>query len=301
MAANPPDGAVIDYFLGREAAGPVTLEVLDPEGVLVRRYRSDDAPEPGAEELRRQLVPPYWVRHSRNPGTAAGQHRFVWDVHYAPPLSTAHGYPISAVPHATPLGPQGVRALPGPYTVRLTVDGTTLRAPLTVVMDPRVKTPPAALRQQFDLLSRLSSLLTDGSRALRQAQSIEEQLAALEGRAKGSTATAVHGLAKDVSALLEPRMPASAPSASETLREGVGRVLALYGSVGQVDAAPTAAQASAAATLSASLPGLVEQWRAILGRRVPALNRQLREARLPLLDPEAPPSRQEAGLDRDAG
>ena len=52
MAANPPDGAVIDYFLGRDAAGPVTLGDPRSRGALVRRYRSDDPPEPSAEELR---------------------------------------------------------------------------------------------------------------------------------------------------------------------------------------------------------------------------------------------------------
>jgi hypothetical protein len=79
------------------------------------------------------------------------------------------------------------------------------------------------------------------------------------------------------------------------------RILALYGSVGQADADPTAAQASAATALSQSLPGLVGQWRSIVGQRVPALNQRLKEARLPSLDPEAPPSRKEEGADRDEG
>jgi hypothetical protein len=299
MAANPPDGAVIDYLLRREAAGLVTLEIVDPAGTLVRRYRSDDPPEPSAEELRRQLVPPYWVRPSRTPGTAAGHHRFVWDLHYAPPLSATHGYPISAVPHDTPPGPEGVRALPGPYSVRLTADGTTLSAPLTVVMDPRVNTPPDALRRQFDLLTHLSSLLTEGSGALRQARSVKEQLEALDGRAEGATARAIRALEEEVSDLLEPKSPA--PEGTTTLRDVVARILALYGAVGQADAGPTTAQASAATALSQSLPGLVQQWRAIAARRVPALNQRLKEGRLPPLDPEAAPSREEEGLDRDEG
>jgi photosystem II stability/assembly factor-like uncharacterized protein len=297
MAANPPDGAVIDYFLGSDAAGPVTLEILDPAGVLVRRYRSDDAPEPSAEELQRQLVPPYWVRKSRNPGTGAGMHRFVWDLHHTPPVSATHGYPISAVPHDTPRGPQGVRALPGGYTIRLTVDGATLSAPLTVVMDPRVKTPPSALREQFDLVSHLSSLLSEGSRALREARSLKGQLEALEGRARGATAAAIRGLEKDVSAVLGAETPAS----TTTLRDVVGRILALYGSLGQADVGPTAAQTTAGAALSQSLPVLVRQWRSIVGQRVPALNRRLKEARLPPLNPEAAPSREEEGMNRDEG
>jgi len=299
MAANPPDGAVIDYFLGREAAGPVALEILDPAGALVRRYRSDDAPEVSAGELSTQLVPPYWVRPSRNPGRAVGLNRFVWDLHYTSPLSATHGYPISAVPHDTPRGPQGVRARPGSYTVRLTVGGSTLTAPLTVVMDPRVKTTPDALRLQFDLLTRLSSMLTDGSRALREARSVKEQLEALKVGAKGGTA--VRSLERDVAELLEPKAPAPKPSVAEGLGDVVGRIQGLYDSLGQADAAPTEAQSSAAASLSQSLPALVRQWQAIKDQRVPALNRRLKEAHLPLVDPGAPPSHEEEGSDRDEG
>jgi photosystem II stability/assembly factor-like uncharacterized protein len=188
MGQNPPAGAVVDYFLGGESTGPVTVEILDPTGVVVRRYRSDDPPEPSAEEVRSQLVPPYWVRPPRHPGTGAGMHRVVWDLHQTAPFSATYSYPISAVPHDTPRVPQGVRVLPGRYTVRLSVDGQTTSEPLTVVMDPRVGASPAALRQEFDLLSRLSSLLTEGSRALRQARSVREQL---ESRQRGAGSSVV--------------------------------------------------------------------------------------------------------------
>jgi photosystem II stability/assembly factor-like uncharacterized protein len=301
MAANPPDGAVIDYLLGGEPAGPVTLEILDPAGALVRRYRSDDTPEPSAEELRTQLVPPYWVRPFRRPSTAAGLNRFVWDLHYSPPFSARHGYPISAVPHDTPRGPEGVRALPGLYTVRLTVDGSTLSAPLSVVMDPRVKTTPEALRQQFDLLTKLSKDVADGSRALREARSVKEQLETLKVAARGAAATAVRSLEKAVAEILEPATPAPAPSVDSGLLAVVGRIQALYDSLGQADAAPTAALSSAAAPLSQSLPALIRRWQAITDQRLPDLNRRLKGARLPLVDPGVAPSHEEEGADRDEG
>jgi photosystem II stability/assembly factor-like uncharacterized protein len=305
MGANPPDGAVIDYFLGHDAAGPVTLEILDSAGALVRRFRSDDPPEPSPEELKRQLIPPYWVRPARNPGTGAGMHRFVWDLRATPPVSARHGYPISAVPHDTPRGPQGVRVLPGAYTARLTVDGTTLSAPLTVVMDPRVKTPESALRQQFEVLSRLASLITDGSRAIRQARALEEQLKALEGRARGATASDIGGLQKDVSALLESGTAAPitgpATATATTLSDAVARISELFGSLGQADAGPTAAQASAVEEVSRSLPPLLQRWRAIVDQRVPALNRRLKGAGLSLLDPEAVSAEDEEGSNRDEG
>ena len=157
------------------------------------------------------------------------------------------------------------------------------------------------MRQQFDLLTKLSSELTEGSRALRQARSVKEQLEALEVQAKGATATAVRGLEKDVAELLEPQTPAPKASVAWGLRDAVGRIQGLYDSVGQSDAAPTEAQSRAAAALSQSLPALLRQWQAIADRQVTALNRRLKEAHLPPLDPGAPPSHEEEGADRDEG
>ena len=134
-ASNPPDGAAIDYYLPRDAKGVVVLEVRDAQGALVRRYASDDRPEPSPEELARQLIPPIWVAAPRVPSREAGMHRFVWDLRYAAPFSIGHGYPISAVPHATPREPLGPVAVPGTYTVRLTAQGKISTVPLNVIMD----------------------------------------------------------------------------------------------------------------------------------------------------------------------
>src|SRR6202035_6013333 len=77
LAENHPTGAVIDFFLPRDARRPVMLEVLDSSERLVRRFRSDDPPEPGAEELARELIPPYWLKPPRGLPAQAGMHRWV--------------------------------------------------------------------------------------------------------------------------------------------------------------------------------------------------------------------------------
>ena len=157
---NPPDGAIIDYYLPHAASGAVTLEISDSAGKLVRHYASTDAPEFDVNELERTLgVPTYWVRPPRVLSAEAGMHRWIWDIHYE--LLVGGGgrggganYPISAVPHDTPREPLGPRAAPGAYTVKLTVDGHTYSQPLTIKMDPRVKATPAdiALETKDELL-----------------------------------------------------------------------------------------------------------------------------------------------------
>jgi hypothetical protein len=86
-------------------------------------------------------------------------HRFVWDLHYPPPPSKEHDYPISAVIHNTPRLPQGPTVLPGDYTVRLTVDGQVFTQPFAVQLDPRIQTTPDGLRRKFDLSMRVFTMM----------------------------------------------------------------------------------------------------------------------------------------------
>jgi photosystem II stability/assembly factor-like uncharacterized protein len=154
---NPPDGALVHYYLKTAPRGPVTLEILDAGGGLVRRYSSEDRPDP-IDDIGN--VPRYWIRPTPILSREPGLHRFVWDLHYAPPAVFAFTFPIAAVVHNTPRVPMGPWAPPGRYTVRLTVDGRTFTEPLVVRMDPRVTTPPDGLAQQFEL----SRQLVDGMR-----------------------------------------------------------------------------------------------------------------------------------------
>jgi photosystem II stability/assembly factor-like uncharacterized protein len=133
---NPPDGGLIYYYLKDAASGPVTLEIVDGTGKVVRTFASTDKPEPIDPGLN---VPTYWVRPPQILSAEGGMHRFVWDLRLAPPASTRRNYPISAIYHDTPAEPLGAWVAPGDYTVRLTVDGKTFTQPMTVKADPRQK------------------------------------------------------------------------------------------------------------------------------------------------------------------
>jgi photosystem II stability/assembly factor-like uncharacterized protein len=142
---NPPDGAIVDYWLPSSASA-VTLEILDAAGNLVRRYSHDDPIPPIADTGN---VPASWIRPQLVLSTKPGMHRFVWDLYYPPVPAKTPSYPISAILHDTPPTPSSPMALPGNYTIRLTVDGRVLTQPLTLTMDPRVTTPREGLAQQF--------------------------------------------------------------------------------------------------------------------------------------------------------
>ena len=144
---NPPDGAILDYHLSREAKS-VTLEIVGGSGEVIRKYSTADEPE--RIDPNTLPYPTYWIRPHQALGTSTGHHRFVWDLRHAPPRGTRRTHAIAAIHRNTPSGPVGPFVHPGTYSVRLTVDGTTQQRPLTVRLDPRVRIAPEDLRRQTD-------------------------------------------------------------------------------------------------------------------------------------------------------
>ena len=66
---NPPDGAVIDYALARPAKGPVTIEIRDASGALVRELSSEALRPPTAERyFAARLATPRRAAREPRPG-----------------------------------------------------------------------------------------------------------------------------------------------------------------------------------------------------------------------------------------
>ncbi len=152
-AANPPDGAILNYYLGPNVTGEVTIEILDATGSVVRKYSSNDPEEPIPAML---AVPKYWARAAHSlPGTP-GMHRYTWDMHHTP-LNMSEGvtFAMQAIYQNTPPATTSMWATPGRYTVRLTANGKTYTQPLTLKMDPRVKTLAIGLQQNATLSKQL--------------------------------------------------------------------------------------------------------------------------------------------------
>jgi photosystem II stability/assembly factor-like uncharacterized protein len=191
---NPPNGAILDYYLPSAPAGDITLEILDAGGTTVRRYST--AAEAAWTEPPPN-VPDYWIGHPEPLTKHAGMNRFVWDLRYAAPPVLRHEYPISALYGNTPGLPLGAIATPGNYRVRLTVNGRTFEQPLVVGMDPRVDVANDALAQQLSLETKVIGLVAASfedyqkAAALRKSaagaglKDLEQKLARLQGSDSG--------------------------------------------------------------------------------------------------------------------
>jgi photosystem II stability/assembly factor-like uncharacterized protein len=299
FAANPPDGAILDYYLP-QASSPVTLEILDARGQLVRKFSSTDKPDVTEEELKKQLIPLYWLRPFQALSAAAGMHRWVWDLHYSTPDSTRHEYPISAVPGDTPRLPLGPTAMPGTYSARLTVDGKNYTASFVLKMDPRVKTSTAGLERKFQLETRLASLLTQTSEAVQQAGSIRDPLQKLTQQATGSMRDSVQTFQNKLTALLGTPAGFLAPPANEnTLIKTNSEIAVLYGQIWQVDADPTTPQSEAFAAIERDAADVMKRWDVFRTTDIPALNHSLGGANLPEIKIDTNAHKDEGGMDEE--
>ncbi len=111
-----PQGGLIHYWLASQA-DDVTLEVLDARGSVVRGFASDSA---AAAEFRTGRI-----------AADAGLNRVSWDLFYPGPRT-----PEDAVIWGYT---GGIKAPPGTYGLRLTVDGTVVgESSIDVLPDPRI-------------------------------------------------------------------------------------------------------------------------------------------------------------------
>jgi photosystem II stability/assembly factor-like uncharacterized protein len=309
---NPPEGGIIDYYLQADASGPVVLEVLDAGGKLVRRYSSADPITPLPDPATNAPLPLYWYRQPQSLSAKAGMHRFAWDVHYQPlpggggGRGGGGGLPISAVPFNTVPAPGTPWAPPGPYTVKLTVNGKTLSQPLTVIQDPRVKTPALVMQQVYTLSTAAYREAEAAFGASEQAQRLRTQLigltpagnlapelAALQRKIEetagatsfggGRGGRGGFGAGAGGGALGQGQRGAAPPPPPATLASAAAGLSGVMNVLQAADVQPTAVQLKAIAAARAAGAAAMARWTAIKTVDVPAINAKLKAAGMPSL------------------
>jgi photosystem II stability/assembly factor-like uncharacterized protein len=254
-APNPPDGAVLDYYLSGDAK-LVRLELLDSTGTLVRRYQSDD---PAAPVDTSANIPRYWIRPELRLGTSAGAHRFVWDLRAAPSSAFRRSYPIAAVPLNTELEPRGEWVLPGRYTVRLTVESVVREVPLVVRMDPRVRTSAADLAEmhRVSLYSRTGAEVIAG--IIDDAEQAKSRLMAVESELPRNAQRDVESMKRTIAEFLTGEGGATSPAP----RLLIDRLATIFDASEEVDRLPSAAVRSASAEALQQVTVVADRWRAL--------------------------------------
>jgi photosystem II stability/assembly factor-like uncharacterized protein len=279
---NPPDGAILDYFLKSPPQDDLTLSIHDASGAQIATYSSN----PKAVDLPPPNVPDYWFAPPAALPTAAGVNRFVWDLRYPAPPSLPYGYSGEllgyteytladhAVPDLTPRHqPRGPLVVPGKYTVELHSNGQTLRHVLTIELDPRVHASQTDLVSQRDLAITISHGMASSHDAYQEVAKVRKQLAE---RLKSFDSRGLKKV-KDAAASLDKKLETvengtkAAPGLGPTNRD----LARLMFSVESADAAPPETVRSAVQQSCEALGKSLTSWHQINGRELQQLNSML--------------------------
>lgn len=265
-AENPPNGAVIDYYL-RSAAKQIKLEIVDQKKTLVRTF--------SAENTKEQKHPPLplaerWLPKPQTLENTAGAHRFVWNL--------AWGSETEEGPDEGGFGaPRGPRAIPGIYQVVLIVDGERLMQPLTIKMDPRSSATIQELETQLDVGRKIFADNLQSRRILAEINSVQKQLSDLQSKLgenaglKSSLAQADNEIRKILSGGEVPADAMGLEAANRALSSAL-RVVESSDRAVPAQAIELYEQSSAAIKLR------VGEWSQFKTLQLPQLNRALQQA-----------------------
>ncbi len=308
VGANPPSGAVIDYYLrsaveppksadkegaakdgekaGEQAKGgeekkgqEITLEILDSNGKVVRKFSNKPKAESGGTLAELAAEFGFEIPGEQLPAKA-GLNRFVWDLRYEKPTDIHHvgwgGFP------------QGQIALPGTYQAKLTAFGKTLTESFEVQLDPRVKTSPADLQKQFDLMSKINETVSTDHDAVKQIRDLRGELGDIrkrlgDGPKYQAIIDATKDLDKKITAIEAELVQTKTKSNEDALNYPIklnDKLLALGSVVGSADSAPTQPSYDVFEELSKQLDEQLVKWHDITSKDVPALNDSMRKADL---------------------
>jgi hypothetical protein len=307
VGQNPPSGAVVYYSLktaikrpearrggeqpaGGEAAAtgvgsprsPITLEILDSKGQVVRKYPARRQPgeeAPGDDEG-------FGGPPERPLPTEAGLNRFVWDLRY----EGSTRVPRSPLWAGNTNGPI---ALPGTYQVKLTVQGKSYTAPLEIKADPRVpaQVTQQDLEKQFALSLKIRDRVTQAHDTINQIRDIRAQITALNKRLEGqpqakAVAEAGKQLDKQMTEVEEVLVQTKAKSNQDVLNYPIrlnNYLVALGSVVGSAEGAPTQASNDVFDMLSRQLDEQLAKWKQILASDVPAYNDAVQKQSVPAI------------------
>ena len=281
---NPPNGASIYYWLDKEPKGDLTLEVLDAAGTVVTTLTSKP-PEPTGsseyvEEERKQLAELALPKKE-------GVQRGVWDLTWQGAEMVPGGILDAGYPA---IGP---RALPGTYTVRLTVDGKTVTAPLTVKPDPRFPVAAADLAEQLRFALQVRDAVTRLTRDVVRLRTVKRQLAqrndllAKDDKAKPLVDSSQQLIAK----LDEVEGRLHNPKAQVTydvlaMQGGTqlySRLAPLFDWVNEGDGPPTQGAKEVLAGQLKELAGYESELAGLLDKDLPSLNQTATQLGLPVV------------------
>ena len=281
VGANPPGGAVIDYYLktAPKEKEEVTLEILDAHGKTIRKFSSQEKKKEEGEQPPE--VPDFERRGEKLP-VEAGMNRFAWDFRYEAPTKAA-----GAV--FGDFSPEGPLAVPGAYQVKLTVTGKSSTQPLEIRSDPRIQASQADLQKQFDLALKIRDAVSSDHEAVNQIRDLRAQLKELRKRLgenpdARTILSAAEALENKMTAVEEELMQTKAKSSEDTLNFPTmlnDKLVSVGAAVEGADTPPTPAEVELFDVLKSRLDVQLGKWHEITSKDLAELNALMKQRNIP--------------------
>ena len=169
---NPASGAVIYFHLqNKDSVKNVTIDILDASKTVIRSFYKEKPKKNGSNNSL-EADPKIVLREGLN--------KFVWDLQY-PNLPTIDNVYVEG-------DFNGRMAVPGSYTVRLTVDGNSFTSDFKLLPDPTATATAAEYAAQDQLLKAISDDdVTDLNVSVVYMRKIKSQLEQFSARVEGNT------------------------------------------------------------------------------------------------------------------
>ncbi len=270
---NPPNGAVITYYLKEKPEETITLTFKDAEGNEIKAFHSvhaDEGEEKGSDDDK-----PKELRIPSN----AGWNRFVWDLRYPdadkvePQNDNQMGY-IKG-PHATP----------GTYQVTLSVGDDEMTESFDIVKEAGIETSNEDLQKQFDLLWDVRNKVSATHKSINQMRDVRAQLKGWQNRINGDAQPLKDAIKDLESQVLEVEKELMVPDTRagwpDNMNNGVRLASQLSGltlDVALGDYKPTDEQVAAYGEMVEEIDGVVDKFQDIVDGNLAELNTMLSNA-----------------------
>jgi photosystem II stability/assembly factor-like uncharacterized protein len=280
-AKNPPDGALIHYFLKDGPPGDISLSFLTSDGEKIRTFSSHDPDDDPGEQKAATASKPRVPRISR----VAGLNRFVWNLRYPDATRIDNDDAANELVEDGLAGPQ---VPPGAYTVRLQVGDETFEQGFEVRADPRTGASDADLRAQFEASQRVHRRLSDVHTAVNELRTIRRRAEDWAERASdktdlGAVEAAARALIERLNPIEAELLQVKAKTRGDALKFPVrlnGKLAALMGSLASADAPPTASSKLVMHELDQRVQAQLDQLSETLATEVAFLNQAIGNAGL---------------------
>ena len=272
VGQNPPSGSVIYYYFKEKPEGEVSLEFMDREDKLIKKYTGKAGEEARAGRFAMQLP------------LEAGMNRFIWNMRYAD---------VERVPGAILWGGMltGPVAVPGMYKVKLTVGEKSMTQSWTWKKDPRLSTTQEEFQEQFDFLNQIQDKVTEINQAINRLRNVKKQIDTLSGKIKGhenaeKVTKAAKQLKTKLTAVEDVLIQSKSKSGQDPLNYPIlldNKIAAVASVVASSDSRPTDQSYEVFKELSAMADKQLTKLKSIIEKDLPDFNDVVKKAKIPAI------------------